>query len=138
MHVVGPTLLVHGHGSHQIKFEQGQVHEVVLGQGLVLQVGVHAPEAFQTPSARPVFFDVGDNNLLVVANHDMGNPTLAVNQETNLAADFKRKLGKRLAELWRNNKGGRGSATVEIVQAADLVCLESTCLSVNLYSLIPI
>jgi hypothetical protein len=62
----------------------------------------------------------------------MGNPTLAVNQETNLAADFKRELGNCLDELGRDNKGWRGSTTVEIVQAADLVCLQPACLSVNL------
>jgi hypothetical protein len=30
----------------------------------------------------------------------MGDPTLAVNQKTNLAADFKRELRDGLGELW--------------------------------------
>ena len=68
----------------------------------------------------------------MVADHHMGYPTLAVDQKTNLATDLKRELGDRLGELRRDDKGWWGSPTVEIVQAADLVCLESTCLSVNL------
>jgi len=100
MNVVRPTRLVHGHGSHQIELEQSKIHEVVLGQGLMLEVGMHTPEAFQTSPTRSIFFDVRDDNLLMVADHDMGNPTLPVNQKTNLAADFKRKLANRLGKLW--------------------------------------
>jgi hypothetical protein len=66
----------------------------------MLEVRVHTPEALQTSSTRSIFFDVRDDNLLVVADHDMGNPTLAVNQKTNLAADFKRELRDGLGELW--------------------------------------
>jgi hypothetical protein len=61
----------------------------------------------------------------------MGYPALAVNQETNLAANFRRELGNSLGELRRDDEGRFGSSAVEIVQAADLVCLESACLSVD-------
>jgi hypothetical protein len=65
----------------------------------MLKMGMYTPEALQTPPARSVFLDVRDDNFPVIADHDMGDPTLAVDQKTNLAADFKRKQGNCLAEL---------------------------------------
>jgi hypothetical protein len=98
----------------------------------MLEMGVNTPKTFQAPATGTVFFDVRYDDLLVIANHDMGYPALAVDQKTNLATDFRRELGDGLGEFWRDNKGRFGSPAVEIVQAADLVCLESACLSVNL------
>jgi hypothetical protein len=81
----------------------------------MLEMGVNTAEAFQAPPTGSVFFDVRNDDLLVIANHDMGYPALAVNQETNLAADFRRKLGNSLGELRRDDKGRFGSPAVEIV-----------------------
>jgi len=53
----------------------------------------------------------------------MGGPPLAINEKTNLSANFKRKLADDLGKFRGNNKGRWGSATVKIFQTADLVCL---------------
>lgn len=98
----------------------------------MLEMGVHTAEAFQTPPAGSIFLKIRDHDRLVVADHYMGYPALAVDQETDLAVDFKREPANGLGEFRRDDKGRRGPATVEIVQAADLVCLQSARLSVNL------
>jgi hypothetical protein len=51
----------------------------------------------------------------MVANHDMGYPASAVDQEADLTADLIRELGDGLAKFWRNDKSRWGSATIEIV-----------------------
>jgi len=96
------------------------------------EVGVHTAEAFQAPSTRAIFLKVRDHDRLVVANYYMRYPPLAVNQETDLAANLKRKPGNCLGKLWRDNKGRCDSAAVEIIQAADLACLQSARMSINL------
>jgi len=98
----------------------------------MLEMGVHTAEAFQAPPARSIFLKIRDHDRLVVANHYMGYPALAVDQETDLTADFKRELANGLGEFWRDDKGRCGSATVQIVEAAELVCLQSARLSINL------
>ena len=68
----------------------------------------------------------------MIANQDMSNPTSAVNQETDLTADFIRELCNSLGNFWRDDKSRRGFSTVEIIEAANLACLQSACLSVDL------
>ena len=46
----------------------------------MVKVGVHAAEAFQTLSTGSIFLKIRDHDRLVVADHYMGYPTLAVNQ----------------------------------------------------------
>jgi hypothetical protein len=98
----------------------------------MLEMGVHTAEAFQPSPTRSIFFEIGDDNRLVIANHDMGYPASTIDQQTDLTADFMRELGNGLGKFWRDDKSRWGSPTIEIVQAADLVCLQSACLSVYL------
>ena len=90
MNIVRPALFVHGNSSHQIELEKRQVHEVVLCEGFMPEMGVNTPEALQASPARSIFLKIRDHDRLMVANHDMGRPALPVDQDTDLTADFKR------------------------------------------------
>ncbi len=81
----------------------------------MLKMRMHTAEASQAPPARSILFDVRDDNRLMIANHDVGYPASAVDQEADLTADLIRQLGDGLAKFWRNDKGRWGSAAVEIV-----------------------
>ena len=104
MNIIRPALFIHGHCSHQIKLEQRQIHEVVLCERFMLEMGVHTAEAFQPSPAGSIFLKIGDDDPLMVADHDMCYPALTVDQETDLTADFKRELGNGLGEFWRDNR----------------------------------
>ena len=103
----------------------------------MLEMGVYAAETFQASRTRSIFLEIGDHDRLVVADDYMGYPALAVDQEPDLTADFIRELANGLGEFRRDDKSRCGSATVEVLQAADLVCLQSAHLSVNLDEPIP-
>ncbi len=81
----------------------------------MLKMRVHTAEASQAPPSRSIFLNVRDDNRLMVANHDMGYPASAVDQEADLTVDLIRELGDGLAKFWRNDKSRWGSATIEIV-----------------------
>jgi len=98
----------------------------------MLEMGVHTAEAFQPSPAGSIFLKIGNDDPLMAANHDMCYPALTVDQEADLTADFKGELANGLGKFWRDNRSRWGSPTVELVQTADLVCLQSTCLSVYL------
>jgi hypothetical protein len=67
----------------------------------------------------------------VVADHNIGCPSLAVDQDPDLTADFKRELANGLGEFRRDDIIGLGSSTIKIGQAADLACLESADISID-------
>ncbi|OEU49602.1 MAG: hypothetical protein BA872_07990 [Desulfobacterales bacterium C00003060] len=98
----------------------------------MLEMGVHTTKASKTFPAGSVFLKIRDHDRLVVANYYMRYPALAVDKDTDLTADLKGDPANGLGEVRRNNKGRGCSATVEIVQPADLVCLEPARLSINL------
>lgn len=88
-----------------------------------------AAKTFQTPSARPIFLQIRDHNLLLSAYHDIGGPALAVDQHSDLATDFKRESTNGLGEFRRNDVSRGGPSTIKIGQAANLVGLQSTRMS---------
>ena len=73
---------------------------------------MHTAESFQACSAGSIFLKVRDHDRLMVADDYMGGPALAIDQETDLTVDFRRKLADRLGEFRRDDKGWCGSATV--------------------------
>ena len=78
----------------------------------MLKMGMHTAKTFQARPAGSIFLQVRDHDCLMVADHYMGCPAEAVDQETDLTADFKRELSDGLCEFRRDNKGWCGSATV--------------------------
>ena len=46
MDTMGQAMSIHGNGSHKIQVEQGQIHEVVPGQGFILEMGMDTAKTF--------------------------------------------------------------------------------------------
>lgn len=88
-------------------------------------------KTFQTPPAGPIFLQIRDDNPLVVSHHDIGGPALAVDQHPDLAADFKRESANGPGEFRRDDVSRWGSSTIKIGQAANLVGLQSTRMSLD-------
>ena len=132
MDAVGSTLFIHREGNHKVKLEEGQIREIILGKRFIVKMGVDATEPFEAPPAGSIFLKVWYDNPLVTAHNDVGDPSLAINEQADLASNFKRELADGLGKFRRDQKGRGGSATIQVVEAADLICLESACLSLNL------
>jgi len=98
---VWKALFIHRNGRHEIEVQEGQVHEIVLRKGFALKMTVHTSKPLQASFSIAVLFQIGDDNLLVVANDDKGCPAPAVNQDTDLAADFKRELTNGFGKIRR-------------------------------------
>ena len=120
MDSVWTALLVHGDSGHKVEAEKCQIHQIIVCQRFLLQMGVYTTKALEAASARAILFRIWDYNLMVVANHDVGGASSAVNQHAYLTADLKRQLAKGLAEFWRDDIGGWRFATIEVFKAADL------------------
>ena len=131
MDSLGPAVLIHRDGGYEVQVEKRKVHEVVLRQGLMLKMGMDTTKTFQTPPARPIFLQIRDDNTLMVSHHDIGGPALAVDQHPDLTADFKRESANGLGEFRRDDASRWGSSTIQIAQAANLVGLQSTRVSLD-------
>ena len=131
MDSMGAAMLIHGDSGNEVQVQKGKVHEVILRQGFMLEMGMDTAKTFQTPPARPIFLQIRDHNLLLGAYHDIGGPALAVDQHPDLATDFKRESANGLREFKRDDVSRRGSSTIKIAQAANLVGLQSTRMSLD-------
>lgn len=54
-------------------------------------------KAFESVSTGPGSFQIGDDDLLMVSDNDDVDPSLSVNENSNLPSNFKRQLAERLA-----------------------------------------
>ncbi len=88
-------------------------------------------KTFQTPPARSIFLQIRDDNTLMISHHDIGGPALAVDQHPNLTAGFKREFANGLSEFRRDDVSRWGSSAIKIGQAANLVGLQSTRVSLD-------
>ena len=67
----------------------------------------------------------------MVADDDEGDPALTIDQDSDLTAYFEREFTKGLGKFRRNDIGRRGTAPIQVGEAADLVGLEPTCVAVD-------
>jgi len=94
-------------------------------------MGMDTAKTFQTPPARPIFLQIRDDDTLMVSHHDIGGPALAVDQHPDLTADFKRESANGLSEFRRDDISRWGSSMIKTGQAANLVGLQSTRVSLD-------
>jgi hypothetical protein len=83
-------------------------------------------DAAQTPEsalAPAIAAEVGDRDLLVVANDGKDNLTLAVDDDPDLTSDFVGEFGEIPGELLRDDFLRGDPSAVDALQALDLACL---------------
>ena len=114
----------HADRGHEVQAQQRQVREVVLGQGLVVQVGVNAAQAAEASGSGPVVVGRRDDDAARVADHDEHDPAGAFDQHPDLAPDLMRQQAEVAGELGRDEDLGRHASPVEVFQATGLVRLE--------------
>ena len=75
----------------RVDAQQGQVGEVVLGQGFRFQMGVHTAQAREPPRRGPQTAHIGNHDFLLIAGDDIGDFALTVHQQADLATDLVRQ-----------------------------------------------
>ena len=97
--VANRSLTIHGQHRHKVQIEKGQVHEIVLRQAFVLEMGVDAAQSLQPLSTGTQPLEAGNDDLLMVADDDEGDPPLTIDQDPDLAAYFERQFTKGFGKL---------------------------------------
>lgn len=92
---------------------------------------MNTAKSFEPFSTVPELFKAGDDDLLMVSDNDEGDPSLTVNQYTDLAPDFKRQPAKGFRHFWRDDGSRWGASTVEIVQSTNLICFKAAYIAVD-------
>ncbi len=86
----GKTVRTNGNRSHQIQTQQGKVGQVILGQGLTTKMSMDATQPAQAAATQAVARQIGDNDFTIVADDDMHDRALAVDQNCKLATNLAR------------------------------------------------
>ena len=84
-------------------------------------MGVHIAQAAQAVDSGAEASDVGQEDALVIANHDVPNGTLAVNQHADLAIEFLRQFTKVAPKFLSDDLLRRYLASVDVLKTPDLV-----------------
>ena len=121
-HLDGPGQAVgdRERGRHRVQAQQGQVHQVVLGQGAGVQVGVDEPQALEAALGAPLPGQRRNHQALGVPHEDVGDQALAVQQHPHLAVQVLGDFGQLPGQLRgqqicrRAPCGGRAALTADI------------------------
>ena len=114
-HLDGPRLAV-GAGSdgrHRVQAQQGQVHQVVLGQGAGVEMGVDQPEALEAAFGAALPGQRGNHQALGVPHQDVGDQALAVQEHPHLAVQVLGNFGELPGQFRGKQTGGGNLAAVE-------------------------
>ena len=125
MHGPRQALGVYGEGCHRVQAQKRQVHEVVLGQGAGVQVGVDEAQALEAALGAALPGKVGDEQTLGVPHDDVGHHPGPVHQDPYLAVHFPGDFGELAGQLRGDQFMGGHLAAVEALQPLGLLVLQS-------------
>jgi hypothetical protein len=112
-------------GRHEIESQQGEIVQVVLRQLFAAQVRVDAAQATEAISRDALASEVWQLDAFGVADCDVFDVALAINEHADLSAGLVREFGELTRELRRDDSLRRNAPRVEFLDAAQLVGLET-------------
>ena len=127
----GQTVGPHPHRGDGVQAQQGKVGEVVLGEGLALEVGVDEAQATQAHLAGTGAADVRQLELVGVAHDHVLHLALAGEQDAHLAVGGVGELGEVTGELRADQLPGQHPAAVGVSQSLEVARLESEGVAVD-------
>ncbi|MCA1816318.1 MAG: hypothetical protein LC746_07920 [Acidobacteria bacterium] len=116
---------VHFDRRHEIEPEKREIVQVVLRQLLAAQVRVDAAKPAEAVGGDALAAEVRKLDALRVADGDVLDVALAVNEDADLPAGLVREFGELSRELGRDDPLRRNAPRVEFLDAAQLVGLET-------------
>jgi hypothetical protein len=116
---------IHFDGSHEIESEEREIVQVVLRQLLAAQVRVDAAQPAKAIRRDALATEVWQLDPLGVADCDVLDVALAINEHTDLSSGLVREFGELAREFGRDDSLRRNAPRVEFLNAAQLVGLET-------------
>ena len=115
--------LVNVERSHQVEPEQREVCQIVLRQFFAAQVSMHTAQPAKAIRADARSLQVRQFNAARIADDDVFDITLAINQCADLPARLMREFGHLSRKLWRHDLMRRDPPRVELLDPAQLIRL---------------
>ena len=124
---IGQAFTAHGDGRHQVESHDDKVVEVVPGKRFPIQVGVNAADALEAVRGCSELAHLGDDNAVVVPDDDGCDPSFTVDEQTELAVDFKGEAADIEAEFRREDILRWRAAPVQVFDTPDLILFQPFC-----------
>jgi len=90
---------------HHVEAQQDKVGQVILGQRVRLQMGVNTAITGESPRRHTLGYNTGDEDLMMIAHHNAGDFTFAVDEQPDLATDIVGNANDIPCQLRRNKHG---------------------------------
>ena len=120
----GSTLGGDRDGATEVEAQPHEVGDVIFGEALTLEVGVHEAHATEavTPAARSA--EVGDKQLLGVSDDHVPHAPASVEGDAELAVELSRELTEAERQRLRDDLARVHFALIEAAQPLQLTRLE--------------
>jgi hypothetical protein len=119
-------------GHDEVEGEQGEVGEVVVVEGLTLEVRVNEPDPPEAPPPRPDTAEGGEVDGVGIAHHHVLHAAPTVDDDADLAPDVAGELGQLQGDLLGYDAARLQVAPVEPLERVDVAGLESRGVAVYL------
>ena len=110
---------------HQVEPEQGQVGQVILGQLLTRKVSMQAAKSPESAFSDTHALEVRKDNAASISDDDMFDVAFSVYKHAHLPVDLVRQFGELPRELLSDDLPRRDASLVELVEALNLIRLQS-------------
>ena len=127
----GQAVRQHLDGGDQVEAQERQVVQVVLGQRLALEMGVHEAQTAETADTAAQTTHVGKVEALGVAEDDVADDPVAAEEDADLAAEPPRDLGQVARQLGRDHLARVHAAAVGAFEGAQIGGLDAAEVAVN-------
>jgi hypothetical protein len=97
----------------KVEAEQGQVGQVVVGEGFSPEVGMDEPEASQKPPAQRELLQFGDEEAALIPDDDVFNRAQPADEQADLTVDLKGCFDQGPSKVSGQDLADRNAATVE-------------------------
>ncbi len=125
MQLARQPVLAHRDGRHQVEPQEREVGQVVPRERFAVQVRVHQAQAAQPDLAGARAPDVGQREARGVADDDLRDVPLAVEEDADLPVRFSGELGEVPGELGAHDLGAAGAPAVGVAKLLELALLEA-------------
>ena len=133
-----PAFVIDPDRGHQVEAQQGQVDEVIPGQALVAQMGVHEPEAAKASMAGPEAADLGQDDAGGVSDENVLHGALPGDEHADLPADAMGSLAEKGSQLRRDDVRRIHMPPIDPLEGRELGRLETSPVAGDLVHAMPV
>jgi hypothetical protein len=119
------TILPNLNHCNHVQPEQGEIIQVVRGQGFTSEMGVYQSQATKPAGPSTKTSNLRDMQLFSISDNHVAHRSIPAHQHSNLTANLVRYRSQVVSKFWGHNQAGINFSPIGSFQCFDLSGLNS-------------